>query len=218
MKAARITGGCGLICMLVAAALLLTGSTPFGFVIVVIASVLAVVLLAFTFVLVRRETPAAPAVSGQSSVSRRIVPATVVSAGLGLVAAIVAIAVADGEAQVHAVGHLVIGLGCLSLFALLGFWWRPPTGSPAASFRGLLLALLWAAVAGAFLESLGGSGYDAANSGSRIGFLTSLHGYVAPFGALFLLAAPLGLTTLAAVGVARVVPLLRGTTTTRDSR
>jgi hypothetical protein len=158
MKAARITGGAGLICVLLAGALLLTGFTPVRLLISVIASALAIVLLAVTFVLIRGErvSPGVPA--GPVSVSRQVVTATVVSAAFGLIAAVVAIAVAEGEAQDHALGHLVLGLVCLSLFAALGFLWRPPADSTISAFRGLLLALVWFAAAGAFLESLGGSG------------------------------------------------------------
>jgi hypothetical protein len=211
VRAARITGGTGLICVLLAGALLLTGFTPIGLLMSLIASVLGVVLLAVTFVLIRRERVSPSVPEGRVSVSRQVVPATVVSAGLGIVAAVVAITVAEGEAQGHATRHLVMGLVCFSLFAVLGFWWRPLTDSTISAFRGLLLALLWFAAAASFLESLGGSGYDAANSGSRIDFLVSLHGYTAPFGALFLLAVPLGVLTLAAVVVARVVLALRRT-------
>ena len=55
--------------------------------------------------------------------------------------------------------------------------------------------LLVAATFGSFLESLGGSGYDAANSGTRISALTTLHGIALPFGALVMAAVPLALIT-----------------------
>jgi hypothetical protein len=209
VRVARITGGTGVSCVLLAGALLFTGFTPVRLLISVIASVLAVVLLAVTFVLVRKETAAPVGAGVRSPGSRQVVPCAVASAGLGIVAAVVAIAVAEGEAQAHATGHLVMGLVCLSLFAVLGFWWRPLVDSSVSAFRGLLLALLWLAAAAAFLESLGGSGYDAVNSGRRIGFLVSLHGYTAPFGALFMLAVPLGALTLATLGMARAVLRLR---------
>ena len=210
MKIARITGGSGVVCLLFAAAVLLTGITRGAIWGGLVALALAFVLLLVTLVLVLKEASGTPAVSGERpQVPRWLIPAAAVSGGLGLAAASVAIVVAEGEAQGHAVRHLVSGLLCLSLFAALGFWWRPPTASTSSILRGLLLLLLWLAAVGAFMESLGGSGYDAANSGSRIAFLVSLHGVALPFGALFILAAPLGVVTLVAVIASRAVRRLR---------
>jgi hypothetical protein len=61
--------------------------------------------------------------------------------------------------------------------------------------RGIVLSLLAAAAIGGFAESLGGSGYDAANEGHRIVVLTTLHNVVTPLGALTIGAVPIGLAT-----------------------
>jgi hypothetical protein len=158
-----------------------------------------------TLHLVRKEiaTTAAPAPGEQGPVARRILAATAPLCVLGLAAAGVAVAVAEGEARGHAVGHLLTGIVCLALFAALGRWWRSSTNSISATLRGPLLALLWLATAGLFLESLGGAGYDAANEGERIAFLTALHGIAALPAALFVLAAPLSLIALVAVAATR---------------
>ena len=55
--------------------------------------------------------------------------------------------------------------------------------------------MLVAATFGSFLESLGGSGFDAANEGTRISALATLHDIALPFGALVMAAVPLGLIT-----------------------
>lgn len=57
----------------------------------------------------------------------------------------------------------------------------------------------------AFPESLGGSGYDAANAGPRIVALTTLHNLVAPLGAITLAAVPVGVVTALAMLVAWAV-------------
>jgi hypothetical protein len=85
------------------------------------------------------------------------------------------------------------------LFAALAFPWHPTPGSGAAMFRGMVLTLLALAAAGSFIESLGGSGYDAANAGHRIQTLASLHGVGVYFGAFVMAGVPIGIVTATAV-------------------
>jgi hypothetical protein len=201
----RITGTAGLACLLLGAGMFLTGVTPGTIWIGIGALSLAGVLMVVTLHLVRKEvaTTTAPASTEHGPVARRTLAITVPLCLLGLAAAGVAVAVAEGEARGHAVGHLLTGIVCLALFAALGRWWRSSTNSISATLRGPLLALLWLATAGLFLESLGGAGYDAANEGERIAFLTALHGIAALPAALFVLAAPLSLIALVAVAASR---------------
>lgn len=114
---------------------------------------------------------------------------------LGITALVVALLVPEQEAQGHAIAHLLAGLVCAGLFAALAFPWRPRLGTGTAMFRGIVLSLLAVGAIGAFMESLGGSGYDAANEGHRIVALTTLHNIALPFGALTIGAVPIGLVT-----------------------
>ena len=125
-------------------------------------------------------------------------------AGLGLVALLVALIVAEGEARGHSILHLLSGLLCLGLFAALAFRWHPRAGSGGATLRGLVLALLAVSAFGAFGESLGGAGYDAANDGVRFEMLTTLHSIALPFGVFLFVAVPLGVITGIVVLIARV--------------
>jgi hypothetical protein len=205
MKDPRVTGVGGLVCLLLGAAMFLTGITPGTIWIGIGALSLAGVLMVVTLHLVRKEiaSTATPASTEQGPASGRVAVAIAPLCVLGVAAAGVAIAVAEGEAQGHAVGHLLPGLLCLALFAALARWWRSSTNSIHATLRGPLLTLLWLATAGLFLESLGGAGYDAANEGERIAFLAALHGVASPLAALFILAAPLSLIALVAVAASR---------------
>jgi hypothetical protein len=210
MKDLRITGGAGLACLVLGAAMFLTGVTPGTIWIGIGALSLAGVLMVVTLHLVRRRfATEAPASEEQRPSPRRLAVTIAPLCVLGLVAAGVAFAVAEGEARGHAVGHLLPGLLCLSLFAALARWWRSSTNSISATLRGPLLALVWLATAGLFLESLGGAGYDAANERERIAFLAALHGVASPLAALSLLAAPLSLVALAAVAASRGLARLR---------
>jgi hypothetical protein len=156
--------------------------------------ILGTILLMASLIIVRSATPR-PTVSDPAREERLVRVATVALAGLGIVAVVVAILVAQGEAQGHAAAHILTGLVCLGLFAALAFPWHPAAGTTLAGIRGLVLTLLVAATFGSFLESIGGSGYDSANAGSRISALTTLHGIAIPFGALVLAAVPLGFIT-----------------------
>ncbi len=128
--------------------------------------------------------------------------AAVAMAVLGCLALIVALTVPEQDAQAHAIGHFLTGLVCAGLFAVLAIPWHPRPGSGTAMVRGIALSLLAAGAIGAFAESLGGSGYDAANAGHRIVALTTLHNLVAPLGAITLAAVPVGVATGLAVLVA----------------
>lgn len=87
----------------------------------------------------------------------------------------------------------------LGPFAALAFLWHPTPGSGPAVFRGLVLTLLALAAFGSFVESLGGSGYDAANAERRVRWLASFHAVGLPFGAFAMVGVPIGLVTCAIV-------------------
>jgi len=131
----------------------------------------------------------------------RVVTSGLVS--LGVVAVLVALVVAVGEARGHAILHLLTGFLCVGLFAALAFPWHPRAGGGAATLRGMVLTLLALAAFGGFMESLGGAGYDAANDGHRIESLTTLHSIALPFGAFLFVAVPLGVITGITVLIAR---------------
>jgi len=118
---------------------------------------------------------------------------------MGAVALVVALTVAEGEAQGHAVSHWVVGLPALVLFGVLALRWHPQPGTGASAIRIGVLAMLTVGAFGSFLESLGGAGYDAANLEPRIAPLAALHGVALPFAALGLPALAVG--TLVAVVV-----------------
>jgi hypothetical protein len=125
----------------------------------------------------------------------------VVLAGFAVIAGVVAATVAVGEAIGHATAHLVTGLACLALYAGLAAVWHPQPGSGRASFRGMALLILASGAFGSFIESLGGSGYDALDAERRIASLASLHDIGIVFAPIALLAIPIGLATLVVLGV-----------------
>ena len=146
--------------------------------------------------LVAKRTKAVPPATHDPARNERLVRViTTGLAGLGLVAVLVALVVAEGEARGHAILHLLTGFLCVGLFAALAFPWHPRAGGVAATLRGLVLTLLAVAAFGAFGESLGGAGYDAANDGHRIEALTTLHSIALPFGAFLFVAVPFGVIT-----------------------
>jgi hypothetical protein len=189
----------GILCLLVGGANIVSGLTGAPW-LTLGGGILGVIFLMASLIVIRSETPE-PATHDPARERRLVRVVAVALAASGVVAALVAILVAQGEAQGHAVGHLLTGLVCLGLFAALAFPWHPAGGTTLAGMRGLVLALLVAAAFGSFLESLGGSGYDAANEGRRIEALAALHGIALPFGALVMAAVPLGLIT----GVAALI-------------
>lgn len=154
--------------------------------------------------LVRRRGEAARPMTHDPARGERLVRVAAFGlAGLGVVTGLVALLVAVGEARGHAILHLLTGLICFGLFIGLGFPWRPPADSRAATLRRLTLTLLAVAAFGSFIESLGGAGYDAANAGRRIAALTRLHDIALPFGPLLIVAVPLGVITGIAVLIVR---------------
>jgi hypothetical protein len=183
----------GFLCLLVGGANIVFGLTGAPW-LTLGGGILGVIFLMASLVVIRSETPQ-PATHDPAWEQRLMRVVAVALAVFGIVAAMVAILVAQGEARGHAVGHFITGLVCLGLFAALAFPWHPTAGTTPAGIRGLVLALLVAAALGSFLESLGGSGYDAANEGHRIEALATLHGIALPFGALVMAAVPLGLIT-----------------------
>jgi hypothetical protein len=122
----------------------------------------------------RRSSGSRPIREGPTS--DRLVPIVITAlslVGLGALSAGATLAV--GDTRGHAFGHLAVGLVCFALFLLLALRWHPAGGSRAGTFRGLSLLLLAVGAFGSFVESLGASGYDAANSTRRISALGALH-------------------------------------------
>jgi hypothetical protein len=183
----------GILCLLVGGANIAFGLTGAPW-LTLGGGILGVIFLMASLVVIRSENPL-PATHDLAREQRIVRAVAVTLAVFGTVAAVVAILVAQGEAQGHAVGHLLTGIVSLGLFAALAFPWHPAAGTSLAGVRGLILILLVAATFGSFLESLGGSGFDAANEGTRISALATLHDIALPFGALVMAAVPLGLLT-----------------------
>jgi hypothetical protein len=195
----------GIGCVLVAGLNLLGGASRFPW-IGLVAFVAGVVMLVVGLVLSRGESAPAPAFAPDAARGERLVRAAAVAmAILGTTALVVALVVPEQEAQGHAVGHLLTGVLSAGLFAALAFPWHPTPGTGTAMFRGIVLTLLATAAIGSFVESLGGSGYDAANEGHRIEALTTLHNLATPFAGLLIGAVPIGLVTAAVVAVAWAV-------------
>jgi hypothetical protein len=65
----------------------------------------------------------------------------------------------------------------------------------------MALLILASGAFGSFIESLGGSGYDALDAERRIASLASLHDIGIVFAPIALLAIPIGLATLVVLGV-----------------
>lgn len=124
---------------------------------------------------------------------------------LGLVALVVALVVATGDARDHAFLHLLAGVACLALFVPYAFAWHPEPGSARDGFRSVLLLLLAFAAFGSFLESIGGAGYDERNVGRRIEVLTTLHDVALVFAPFLMVAVPLALVACLVVFAAWVV-------------
>jgi hypothetical protein len=196
---ALIFGGFG--CIAIAVGLLVFGRASaaiFTFAFLGLGAVLLLVGLAQMRKQEGRE-PRRTDPSPEGRANRGIWIGAAVLAALATSAAVVAATVALGEATGHAVGHLAVGLACLILFVGVAAAWHPTPGLGKASIRGMVLLVLGVGAFGSFIESLGGSGYDAANLERRVESLAALHGIGVLFGPVALLAIPLGLVTLLAV-------------------
>ena len=208
-RRALIVGGLGSVA--VAVTLLIFGSPSaaiFTFAFLGVGTALLLVGLAQTREREGREARRR-APSPDSRRDRAIWIGGAVLAGLAAAAAVVAATVAVGDATGHAVGHLAVGLACLILLVGVAAAWHPTPGSGKASIRGMVLLVLGVGAFGSFIESLGGAGYDAANIERRVESLTALHGIGVLFGPVALLAIPLGLVTLLAVGFTAAVAKVR---------
>jgi hypothetical protein len=201
MGKGRVLQGAGIACLIVAVStLLLGGSSGPPWLSLILGTIGMVLLIVAVSRGARREAPGA-APPAPDALARRVRLTRSVAiglAGLGAIALLVALVVAEGQARGHALIHLLTGAFSLALFVGLAFPWHPQTRR-AASLQGFVLLLLAIATAAQFVESLGGSGYDAANAGRRIEALTTLHGVGVAFGGLVLVALPLGLITGAVV-------------------
>ena len=204
---ALIFGGFG--CVAAALATFLLGSASAAILTFVFLALGAALLLLGLTRMRRNEQKeeSEPTPSGRSDRLVWIVAA--VLAGFAIVAGIVAATVAVGEATGHAVGHLVTGLACLAIYAGLAAVWHPQPGSGKASFRGMALLVLAIGAFGSFIESLGGAGYDAANVERRIPTLASLHDVGVPLAPVALLAVPIGLATIIAIGAVGIARRLK---------
>ena len=193
MRSDRVLLAAGSACLLFAAATLLAG--PSGFPLFSLGALgLGAILLVVGLARARGSSPSVQ--TRDPARGERVVRVVfLVLAGVAGLAALAAMLVAVGEARGHAVFHLLTGLICLGLFAALAYPWHPTPGSGTAMFRGMVLTLLALAAAGSFIESVGGSGYDAANLGHRIQLLASLHGVGVYFGAFVMVGVPIGTVT-----------------------
>lgn len=165
-----------------------------------IAAVLGASLVALGLVLSRRATAEQTAAEPVGTAASKI--AAVALAAVGAMALVVALLVAVGDARGHAAFHFVPGAIGLVAFTGLALLWRPVKGSLTAGLRILILVQVGLGTLGQFLESIGGSGYDAANDGRRIELLTGIHDIAVWFG-FFALFIPLGLVVLVVVLVSR---------------
>jgi len=191
----------GIICLLVAGSSLFMGFVE-GPWLTLAALTLGTIMLVTALLRARGET--GRSVTHDPARGERLVRVAAFGlAGLGVVAVLVALVVAVGEARGHAFLHLFTGVLCFGLFVGLAPW-HPPAGTAVATLRGLTLSLLAVATFGSFMESLGGAGYDAANDGHRIEALTVVHSLAAPFAAPLALAVPLGIITGIVVLIGRV--------------
>ncbi len=118
---------------------------------------------------------------------------------LGVVALLVTLLVAQGEARGHGVFHFLFGAASLGLYAAVRSRWQPSADSTSSAWRTVLLVTLWISSAAAFLESIGAAGYDEFNSGHRIAWLTTLHGLAGPVAGMVILTIPLSVGVLAIV-------------------
>ena len=194
----------GAISFIGGAALFLIGSSGSGIVLAAIVFVVGAIALVSAMVL-RRGEPRTVAddvrPAGPSQVGK--VGAFAVGA-LGTLALVLIFFVAQGEARGHGLMHLIFGATALGLFVALDRWWRPRKGSAAASLRTPLMVLLWIGTASSFLESIGAAGYDRFNTGARIPWLTSMHGFAVPLGAVSVLMIPIAALVLASVFAGRL--------------
>ena len=137
---------------------------------------------------------------------RRItVGALGVGAGLATVAIMLAFAVAQGEARGHALFHLIFAVPLAGLLAILGLAWRPAASTAASTWQTVVVVLVAVAFVGATLEAIGGTGYDRFDAAEQREPLTTIHDLALYLGAALLLAVPLGLGTLFALAVQRLV-------------
>lgn len=195
------------VCCSAGGALFLIGSGGPGLPIAAASFGVGALALVGSLVLRRREPrPSAEATPPTTAPgrSRAGTIGAVAGAVLGACALVLTLFVALGESRGHGFFHLMFGGVALGLFVAVDRWWLPREGSAAASFRGPLLVVLWIALAGAFLESIGAAGYDEFNAAHRIEWLTTVHNAVTPLGALGMLTIPMALAALAAAFVGRL--------------
>jgi hypothetical protein len=196
------------VCSSAGGALLLMGSSDQGGLLIAAATFVAGALaLVGSLVLRRREPrPSAKASlpTAPSGPSRAGTIGAVAGGVLGASALLLTLFVATGEARGHGIFHLLFGVVVLGLFVAVDGWWHPREGTAGASFRGPLLVVLWLALAGAFLESVGAAGYDEFNAAHRIEWLTTVHNAVTPLGALTLLTIPIAAAALASAFIGRL--------------
>ncbi len=193
MNGTRILTGVGFASLVLAAGSLLVGGAGFPWFTIGALALGAILLVSGLMRLRGLENEGRDTDPGRGDRAARI--AFIAMCGMGGVTAAVAILVAQGEAKGHATSHLVTALVGLGLFAALAFRWHPRPGTGTATYRGLLLCLLALAVAGSYIESLGGAGYDRANSGRRIPALAGLHDVGLLFGGVLFVAIPVAVVT-----------------------
>jgi hypothetical protein len=180
MRSDRVLALFGLLSLTLAGSTLLTGVVTQVPWLTLVLLLLGLATLAFG-VIRGRGAPPVQRTADPARSKARAKRTVLVLGAMGLTAGVVAVTVAVGEARGHAIFHLLFGVVSLGLFAALAFPWHPRPGTSAALVRGTVLVLLGIATFGAFLESIGGAGYDAENAGRRLEALTTLHGVAIPF-------------------------------------
>ena len=203
MRSSRALIAAGFLCLMVAGSSIAIGFDTGGLPWLTLAAAVLGAIMLIAGLVTKRTAADRPAAYDPARGERLVRVVAYGLAGLGLVALLVALVVAVGEARGHAILHLLTGFLCVGLFAALAFPWHPRAGGGAATLRGMVLTLLALAAFGGFMESLGGAGYDAANDGHRIESLTTLHSIALPFGAFLFVAVPLGVITGITVLIAR---------------
>ena len=199
----------GIACVLLASLTLLAGSTGFPWIVLAALGIGATALVVGLARARGGHDDRSVSRPDQARADLYVRLAASAIALIGVTALIVALIIPEAEAQGHAIGHFLSGLLCAGLFAALAVAWRPSPATDKAQIRGMVLSLLALAAIAAFLESIGGAGYDAANETRRIEALTRLHGIVTPFGAVTLLAIPIGIATACVMLIGWVIRRIR---------
>ena len=124
---------------------------------------------------------------------------------LAVVAIVLAVTVAEGEARSHAFLHLIIAVPLAVMLAGLVGLWAPAPRTAASIWQSIVAALVAVAFIGTTLEAIGGTGYDRFNVAEERRWLAAIHDLALVAGGVLLLAVPLWLATMFILAVHRLV-------------